>query len=137
MELYVDIKEVDQAFSAMKQKLQTKILNKAVKKSTKPIMKYLKIHIPKITGGMSTHINFKAGRRDKTGAWGRVRYGTREQMGILPTNKYHYPTILEYGSKRGIRENAWMGKAYDRYEREARKIMEETILQDTLKLWKR
>lgn len=103
MARFVDIsvlgdKALERKLRKLDERVQKKIVRKALRSGAKPVLADAKAYVPIDTGALESELKITASRA-RRGFFGvQVATPPRSILGIGPDDKGYYPAILEYGS---------------------------------------
>ena len=96
-------KELQRKLKALDEKMQKKIVRKALRQAAKPVLSAARLLCPENTGRLRASLKLKV-RRQKRGVFGvEVITGTRQELGIRANDPYYYPAAVEFGHLVGLR----------------------------------
>ena len=99
-------KELSRALSRLPDRIQRKVVRQSLRKSAKRANTYIGQNISGIPVSPDTGTWLmtqsaqkpQPGKRSRTGVRIELPYPTREELGISPTDKWFWPSALEYGT---------------------------------------
>ena len=117
------VPELSKALAALPDKLERKILTKALRQAGKFYLTLAKAKAPRDEGRLSSTMKLRALKRRKGRVGVMIQTGTRAQLGIDPKYKGYYPAHTEFGH----RDRAGVHHAANPYMRTSLKTGESAI----------
>jgi HK97 gp10 family phage protein len=106
--------ELEKKFSELEFKFQKKIATKAIDVAAKDVLVRTRSLVPVDSGRLRRSLKKRAIKRTRNRIGRVIQTGSREELGIEPTDNSYYPAALEYGdSRRGIPPKSFLRRAVD------------------------
>lgn len=115
-------------FKELPKRVQNKVVRGAIRKAGKLFLSEAKARAPRLTGKTQRYLKLRV-RPTRNKAYYRMRVmtGTREELGIAPTDKYYYPSAVEFGHDRAP-PHPFMRPAFDTKADEAERVASADII---------
>jgi HK97 gp10 family phage protein len=93
------VPELSQALAALPEKLERKVLTKALRQAGKYYLMLAKARAPRDQGRLSSTMKLRALKRRKGRVGVMIQTGTRSELGIDPKQRGYYPAHTEFGHR--------------------------------------
>lgn len=91
--------ELSKALAELPEKLERRVITKAVRETGKFFLTLAKAKAPRDQGKLASTMKLRAMKRKKGRVGVRIMTGTRVELGIDPKDRGYYPAHVEFGHK--------------------------------------